>query len=306
MSKNDRNCAILVNSCDAYSDTWTPFFKLLLKNWHCQDYAIYLNTEKKNYCCDFLSVKTLNCFKEVSWSKRLKLALKRISEDFIFMFLDDFFLQDKVDEKQIETIIYSIKNNSRIVNFSFMAIPSYIPSNPLNSSYKGFYKRESTMRFILTTQVALWRKKDLIALLSNYESPWQFEQYGSIRAKEYPKKEYYICMPKNRIFNYCYKIEDGYGICNGKWLKNTPDLFLRNNIEVDFSNLGFFNGDNPNAIATPPKKSFKWKLHHFVFGGCDAYYMPVSRQIVFMLFHPRTYLRYIINKLRFVLNEDFY
>ena len=42
-------CIVLVNSCDAYSDTWYPFFKLLKKYWPNREFPVFLNTESKKY-----------------------------------------------------------------------------------------------------------------------------------------------------------------------------------------------------------------------------------------------------------------
>ena len=47
---------ILVNSCDKYEDAWEPFFKLFSIQWPECPYKIILNTESKNFSCDYLSV----------------------------------------------------------------------------------------------------------------------------------------------------------------------------------------------------------------------------------------------------------
>ncbi len=43
---------VLINSCDAYSDLWEPFFKLFSIYWPDCPYEIVLNTEYKR-CPDF-------------------------------------------------------------------------------------------------------------------------------------------------------------------------------------------------------------------------------------------------------------
>lgn len=65
---NDKlSCAVLVNSCDKYSETWIPFFTLLKKYWPDCEYPIYLNTENKK--CSIPDISTIN-FKDIGGVER--------------------------------------------------------------------------------------------------------------------------------------------------------------------------------------------------------------------------------------------
>ena len=45
MSELEKNCTLLVNTCDSYSDSWDGFFKLLRIQWANIKMPIVLNTE---------------------------------------------------------------------------------------------------------------------------------------------------------------------------------------------------------------------------------------------------------------------
>ena len=59
MSNN--RCAVLVTSCDSYSDIWDPFFKLMDAYWQDIPYKVYLNTETVEFNKQYnhFSVNTL-------------------------------------------------------------------------------------------------------------------------------------------------------------------------------------------------------------------------------------------------------
>ena len=82
--------SILVNSCDLYESVWDPFFKLLAIQWPDCPYDMYLNTEHKEYACDFLNVKTVCTGDDVPWSVRIKRALAEIDSEYILFFLGSF------------------------------------------------------------------------------------------------------------------------------------------------------------------------------------------------------------------------
>ena len=41
------SCAVVVCSCDKYSDLWDPYFELFKKFWADCPYPVFLNTETK-------------------------------------------------------------------------------------------------------------------------------------------------------------------------------------------------------------------------------------------------------------------
>ena len=47
--KTNSNLAVLVISCDAYSDLWSPFFKLYFRYWSDNKFDTFLLSNFKKY-----------------------------------------------------------------------------------------------------------------------------------------------------------------------------------------------------------------------------------------------------------------
>ena len=96
------NITILVNSCDDYSDAWTPFFTLFKRFWPNCEYPILLNTETKKFDIEGLNIRTINSSKSLSYSERLLQALKEVETPLVLILLEDFFIRNYVDINRIK------------------------------------------------------------------------------------------------------------------------------------------------------------------------------------------------------------
>ena len=240
----NKDVTILVNSCDKYEDAWEPFFRLLKIQWpECENCKIVLSTESKIYNCDFLNVKTIisplspkNC----AWSTRLKHTLEQIDTEYVLFFLEDFFLLEKVQTDIFEKALSILKNNAKIclvefpsVEQNYKAIESII--------YEKVFKKVSLIEpYRAKVMVSLWRKKDFQNLLFENENPWVCEKETSIRTIAYNKKilrqDYLFSKP---TFYYHINPKLGFGITQGKWLKNNKAFFESNGIfGINYTNLG--------------------------------------------------------------------
>ena len=157
--------------------------------------------------------------------------------------------------------------------------------------------------YFLNCQAALWRRKDLISFLSPYEDAWQFEVYGTCRAKLFSKK-FLIQSTDNKVFNYDFSLNSGFGIFRGKWLKSNVKLFADNDIEINFSRLGFYEGNGAYPQTEPPRKCVKDRWLYFMYGGSeDTVRMPILEQIKLFLRHPRAFLHMVKNKIIYIFTN---
>ena len=115
----NKNCAVIVSSCDAYSDLWNPFFNSFFRHWGDCSFPIYLLTESKE--CEIEHIRTIKAGLDTNWSDRLKFALSYVKTDRIILILEDFLLRSKVDNHEVESYlnIASEENISALVNVSF-------------------------------------------------------------------------------------------------------------------------------------------------------------------------------------------
>ena len=107
---NDKNLAILVVSCDRYSDLWPAFIELFYKFWPNCPYQLYIGSN--NTRCDDTRVKSICIGEDKSWTDNVRKMLNEINSDHVLMLLEDFFFEDTVNNKDIRDLLqYAIDNN---------------------------------------------------------------------------------------------------------------------------------------------------------------------------------------------------
>lgn len=260
------NLTIIVNTCDKYEDAWNPFFRLMEIHWpESENYKIILNTETKDYKCDFRNVKTV-CSGNITWSKRLKNILETVDTDFILFFLEDFFLRSPVNQEIFEEAYNLILKNNDIGYIGLKYTPERVFKDKNFIPTERFFSRDLLATHCrITAMSVLWRKSWLLELLDEKENPWEFENNASIRSKQYHYKVLEInningdCPP---VFDFEDKIKYGYGITHGQWLPKNKELFEKFGIEVNFDNLGI-NYQLYEEANNPTKKFKKQKPENF-------------------------------------------
>lgn len=233
MIKN-RICTIVVNSYDGGEDLWEGFFKCFDANWPDNPFKIVLNTESKTYRYKSLDIQTINCKKRFfnTWALRFKNVLRRINTEYVLVFLDDFWLDKKVNTDYIYKMLNIMSNDQEISCISFRNAPF---DNIDDGKYDVLEKRKKDDPYIFNCQVAIWRRERLIKFLRNHESAWDWELYGSNRGKRFKDKFY--CIKKNVDEPFIYS-EAGV-IHRGKWLKEDIGYFSNKyNIKIDVNIRG--------------------------------------------------------------------
>jgi len=81
--------AVLVVSCDNYSDLWEPFFELFWRFWPDCPFNVYLLSNKIN--ADIPRVKNLLVGDDISWSDNLRKGISQLKEKYILLFIEDLF-----------------------------------------------------------------------------------------------------------------------------------------------------------------------------------------------------------------------
>lgn len=257
-------CAVLVNSCDSYKDTWYPFFAILKNRWKDLKYPIYLNTESESYKDNDLNITCINYAKKCAWGKRVKNALNQIDSKYVLFMLDDFFLLDDVKTNKIEECMKKMDEDKNIACFSFN--PKKEDEIDIDDGLlKDFLRRPDVCKYKLNCQIGLWRREYLLSYIRDHESPWDFETLGSKRAERYKEKFYILKPDVDPIFDYDFQ---KYGVIRGKWSKDTPKLLKQYNIDIDYEIRGFYK-------ETPKKKelSFIEKLK-------PSYFFPTLKYAI--------------------------
>lgn len=242
-----KNCTLLLTSYDGGEDLWDGFFTCLTNEWPEFDLPIVLNTETKKYSFKNLKITTYGVCKKKSmpWGKRLKENLKLINTDFVLFFLDDFWLDEKVNNKEFEKVFNFINKNEDVAVVYFYPTPG---PNIKDNKLENFELRPKKIDYKLTTSAAIWRREKLLSYIKDFENAWEWERNGSIRASRYKERFYSLIEGSNKIISYA-NVEKGCLVHRGKWNKETIESFNEKyKLNIDTSIRGFEDWDKIEKI----------------------------------------------------------
>ena len=280
----ESNCTIIVNSCDAYSDTWQFFFSALQKNWSECNLPIVLNTEKITRI-EFGSVKNLTIHNYSSadnlWGKRLRKTLDDISTEFVIMLYDDFLLEEQVDTDLIDKCRGWLSENKDISVFYFYPIQG--KSNIRDENFEFFEKVGPDTDYKLNSAPAIWRKDDLYSLTGDIDTPWAWEFFGSHKANQ--SNAVFYALKEGAKTPYTYNFSRGGAIYRGKWVEEVVSPMIdMYKVPIDLNLRGIY------KVGQIEKRSLQWKILFFLLGfrmiGLSAFkYMLqiIARKIGFRI-----------------------
>ena len=218
-SGSEPSCAVLVMSCDAYRDLWTPFFNLFRSNWPDCPFPVFLGTNFATF--DAPCVTTLKGG-ELEWSGRLRNCLERTDREYVLLLLEDFFLDSPVLTGKILSNLRALHELDGVV---LRLCPRPGPTAALPSHAEiGMLERFAPYR--VSTQAALWKRTALLSLLQDAESIWQFEWNGTARSEAMFDGFYCSYHP---VLRYRHVVE------RGQWFRSEAGYFSRQEIGCDFS-----------------------------------------------------------------------
>jgi len=262
--------SILINTCDKFEDCWDPFFKLFSIYWPDFQGKIYLNTEYKDYSYSGINivpikgcaVNNIQKNKRVTWSQCLKWALESIDDDIILYMQEDYFLKDSVNNHCVEYFYDQMINYQEIpcIQLTHEGIPAIDKSR-----YEKLFTSNPDFFSYVSCQASFWRKEVMLSLLREHETAWNFEWWGSKRAK-YLGYEFLVVDPnlmdstQFQILPYIFT-----GVIGGKWYKQVIETFEKNEIIVDYSIRGFFEENVKPTIKNKIKTKMSiWKIRSFM------------------------------------------
>jgi len=192
--------AILIPSCDKYSELWDININLLLKYWpdlngKYKSIPIFLISNKVDYHNS--RVQVIKTGEDPSWSDNMILALNQIKQRNILLILDDYIINKYVNEKRLIELVRTFKKyNAPYMSISYQ-IKEYYDGYMLNDDLmiknrRGHYRN--------STQISLWQKKDFLSLLKPGESAWDFEIIGNKRTRNYLRPFFWVT--ENYPFSY--------------------------------------------------------------------------------------------------------
>lgn len=221
-------CALLVISCDAYSDLWKPFFCLLSRYWPDCPFDKFLGSDTLSY--NDSGVRPLRFSGGRDWSLCMKECLEQLSSEYVLVMLDDFFLRRKVGTSQVlHCLDFAKKHDATQVRL----IPRPGPTTRIEGE-NLVGESESGSPYRLCAQAAIWNRSKLRDLLRIGESVWDFEHNGNARVATQAGGFYSVwrsALPYKGAWAH-HVVEKGLWLPEEKW------IFGRMNIGCDFSRRG--------------------------------------------------------------------
>lgn len=158
-----------------------------------------------------------------SWSSNLLVALEKVPEKNVLIWMDDFFLKTKVKNSDLMEFL----NWGEQKNFNCLKTTPAFHAHALKPGIGYEIKADSMYRTSLS--LTLWRKEVLKKLLVPGESAWDFEIKGSPRsAKEFPAGFYASTKTNFKIINGVIKrVWNPTALRQLKSIGLTPDLTKR-------------------------------------------------------------------------------
>jgi hypothetical protein len=244
--------AILVNSTDGYADTWQPFFTLFAAYWPDCPFPIVLNTETLDYKHPGLDIHVSRTWPDPTqprpdWSESVRRCLTGMDAEVVLYLQDDYFVNDPVHVESIERFARLMQEERRPhIRIRELGGSRYepLPEHP------ELWRIPPRSPYLISLQAGLWRRDALLELLRPGETPWQFERWGTIRARRAGLE--FLCPDLDRYEWAGHPIipYEPTGIVRGRWYgPAVVELFARHGIQVDFTTRGFYRVDRRERLV---------------------------------------------------------
>jgi len=209
--------AILILSCDKYSDLWDLFFGAFWKNFPDCDVPVYLGCNFANYHDSRVTV--INANVKTNWSGEVKSILQQVKEKYLFIWLEDLLITSPISrEKLLNYVQFMKERDAKHIKLGPYPEPDSVVNDGIGVYEKGVPYRASAM--------GLWDRDYLLNfLLLDGENPWQFEVMGSYRTSY---SDGFFGLRQNLF-------ERLNLLVKGKWSPRAIQYFKKNNVEVDIS-----------------------------------------------------------------------
>ena len=212
----EASLAIVVASCDKYSDLWEPLFGEFFNYWPDCPYPIYLVANHKQFSDP--RVTTLLAGDDVDWSSTIATALTQIRHSHVLFWIDDAFLADKVQTAYVESIFGQVKE----LDANFWRLrPNPLPNERVDEQ-TGVLAPEAAYRVSLFATI--WKMSALSEILRPGESAWSFELKGTERSRKLNR--FYTVL--DEVFSYLHGVE------RGVWIRPAARGLERRGYKLDF------------------------------------------------------------------------
>jgi hypothetical protein len=179
MDSSKNKIAILIISCDKYSDLWQTCANMFEKFWADCRFDKFIVSNFKN--CTEDGFQNIKIGADKSWSHGLKLALNHLESnyEYVFTMVEDYYFNEKIDNNYIVSMFDEfVKSRGNFL--SLFKLPSKL--YPVNEFYGAL---ENHIPYRQSIGFTLWKIDILNSILAENENAWEFEKNGVVRGFQY-------------------------------------------------------------------------------------------------------------------------
>lgn len=266
---DSKNTALLILSCDKYSDIWQPFFDFLFKHWSDCPYPIFLGTNEKIF--HHPRVSTINSGPGRDWSNDTLEILKQISERNVIVLLEDYFIYAHPDQRLLDRAIDVLAKK----NATFMRISCFPSDHFQDYAYDDmdgqaeFVLTREDARYRVNLQAGIWNREKFIKLIVPGESPWAFERQATARSKA--NKDVCLGIRETKGLRYVHGPIPYLctALSRGVWMRDAIDLCKEHNIDLN-------TGSRPVETVAEFRKR---KMYHSMPYGFRKYWDYIASKL---------------------------
>ena len=209
--------AILVISCDKYSDLWPIYFESLFKYWPNCPLKIYLGSNYKTY--DHKDVTMINIGEDSDYSSNMIAMINEIDEEYLVTTVEDMFLSETVNEEHLFLYFQEFFNN----NAAYLKLLYTFPLGYDRDVSKRTAAIPSGVRYRMGMGPSLWNKKILKENLVPGMSAWAMEKEGKF-GSSIPASDTYAI---NYHFSGKVPFEYVHSVNKGAWIRNAIPWLIK-------------------------------------------------------------------------------
>lgn len=173
IENNTSPLAILVLSCDKYSDLWDDFFNLKERFWSDCPYPCYLATDTVDYQRE--GVQLIHFGNIRTWSICARKAIEQIKEPYVALFLEDAFIYKKIDSSIIaDDLNFAINQKADFLTLERNRMQKSLSAEVQLAPH--IWRIDRHRKYGIDTSAAIWDKGFLMKELEKEDcNAWQFE-----------------------------------------------------------------------------------------------------------------------------------
>ncbi len=205
-TRMNNKLTVLLVSYDGYGDMWPAFFECKKKFWSDCPYPTVLANNEKSFTAE--NTVVMNCGRDAQWSMRTRKALEKIDTKYVMFLLEDLFISDNVDTRNVESAI-SIMEDEGIDYYKIMTFSDIKTKN--FKDYDFLKTIPASLPYGISLQASIWNRNFFLKMIGegNY-NPWCFETRRLKEEQTTKEPNKLIGVFDNRnILNICHMVVQG-------------------------------------------------------------------------------------------------